>query len=130
MCRAPHTHKGAETSSTGSNKSGSHSSAHRSCSTFATTAVTNAASDSTAPAPPPPGEAELRAGIDQLKACGATSHAALTQEHPGDRPVTHGRQEEGRSLLTGVRSTSADLGAVRWLARVDALRVAGVAESA
>jgi hypothetical protein len=32
--------------------------------------------------------------------------------------------------FTGVRSTFADLGAVRWLARVDALRGSGVAESA
>jgi hypothetical protein len=55
----------------------------------------------------------------------------LAQEHLGNWLVTHGRQEEGRPLLTGVRSTFANLGgAVRRLERVDALRGAGVVESA
>jgi class 3 adenylate cyclase/tetratricopeptide (TPR) repeat protein len=74
-------------------------------------------------------EAELRAGIGQLKTCGAIPDAALAQEYLGDWLVANAREEEGRSLLTAVRSTFADLGAVRWLARVDALLGVGLVET-
>jgi class 3 adenylate cyclase/tetratricopeptide (TPR) repeat protein len=74
-------------------------------------------------------EAELRAGIDQLKACGATPDAALAQEYLGHWLVGEGQAEAGRSLLAEARSTFCDLGAVRWLERLDASLGVGLIET-
>jgi hypothetical protein len=64
-------------------------------------------------------ESELRMGIEGLAASGAVPDRAHTQADLGGWLLAQGRTDEGRELLQTARTTYVELGAVRWVERVD-----------
>jgi hypothetical protein len=67
-------------------------------------------------------EAELRAGIDALDTFGAVGYRAQTQEELARWLVDQGRPDEAKPLFDAARETYIAIGAVGWLARLDAVR--------
>jgi hypothetical protein len=66
-------------------------------------------------------EATLLDGIEQLRTYGAVPDRALFQETLGTWQISRGRGQDGRLTLEEARATYLELGAVAWVARVDAV---------
>jgi hypothetical protein len=74
-------------------------------------------------------EDPFRRGIAALDAFGAVGERACAQEELARWLVDQGRPDEAEPLLAAARSTYADIGALGWLARLDAFTGAPVAAS-
>ena len=74
-------------------------------------------------------EDHFRRGISALDAFGSVGERAGAQEELGRWLVDQGRPDEAGPLLAAARSTYAEIGALGWLARLDAFADAPVAAS-
>jgi tetratricopeptide (TPR) repeat protein len=74
-------------------------------------------------------EDHFRRGISALDAFGAVGERAGAQEELGRWLVDQGRPDEAGPLLAAARSTYEEIGALGWLARLDAFAGAPVAAS-
>jgi hypothetical protein len=74
-------------------------------------------------------EDHFRRGISALDAFGAIGERAVAQEELGRWLVDQGRPDDAEPLLAAARSTYVEVGALGWLARLDAFAGAPVAAS-
>jgi tetratricopeptide (TPR) repeat protein len=68
---------------------------------------------------PAAAEADLRAGVSGLRAFGAVCDAARAEEELARWLISQGRAGEAEPLLTHVRATYKQIGALGWLAQMD-----------